>query len=251
MAVGVQVMAWSGEEMYAFGNQRGIPASQSGGVYDPTSDRWRPLPPIPEEFALSGSVGDFVAGEFIVLGENWDPHLVDDAPLIAGIAFSPETNTWRTITPVRTLLDALARPPETHYTTRMAAVRHGDELAVFLPAGYSSDTPTIAFYNPATDTWRYEENAPVNAAAPTLISADTFVAYLSPSGTVLLHDGRNRKPWVSVRRFRVLRPTERDENPCESRNDVADGGVVHPWAEVRFGLLYRLLLGCTRWNPSS
>ncbi|GMR01771.1 MAG: hypothetical protein BMS9Abin20_0090 [Acidimicrobiia bacterium] len=188
VAVGVQVMAWSGEEMYVLGNYGGFPASQSGTVYDPTSDRWRPLPPIPEEFALSGSVGDFVDGEFIIIGENWDPLLTEEAPLIAGLAYSPESNTWRTIAPVRTLDDALARPPETHFTTRMAAVRHGDELAVFLPAGYSSDTPTIAFYNPATDTWRYVDGAPANASGPTMVSGDTFVAYLTSAGTVLLHD---------------------------------------------------------------
>jgi len=188
VAVGQQVAAWSGDEMYVLGNWSGFTQGQSGGVYDPMLDSWRPLPPIPEEFAMSGSVGDFVGGEFIVLGENWDPHPTENAPLIAGLAFSPESNAWRTIAPVRTP-DVLAQRFGGLFRTQMAAVRHGDELAVFLPAGYSTETPTIAFYNPATDTWRYADGAPANAWGPPMVSADTFVAYLSPSGTVLLHDG--------------------------------------------------------------
>ena len=189
VAVGIQVMAWSGEEMYAFGNQGGFPSSQSGAVYNPASDRWRPLPPIPEEFALSGSVGDFVDGEFIVLGENWDPLLTEDAPLIAGLAYSPEADTWRTIAELRP--GGTLRLP-TDYPTRfqpsMAAVGHGDELAVFLPAEHSRGPATIALYRPSTDTWRYVDGAPASAWGPRMVSGGSFVAYLTGAGTVLLHD---------------------------------------------------------------
>ncbi len=213
VAVGVQVMAWSGKEIYAFGNYADFSESQSGAAYNPISDTWRLLPPIPAEFALSGSVGDFVDGEFIVVGENWNPLLTDGAPLIAGLAYSPERDTWRTIATLKTL-DNL--PQHVGYPrffdTSMAAVKHGNKLAVFLPVGYSRETASIAFYSPATDTWRYVDGAPADATdpeltsgandsdlmdpnlilgaiGPELISGDTFVAYLSGDGTVLLHDG--------------------------------------------------------------
>ncbi|MFV1963554.1 MAG: hypothetical protein ACC658_17210, partial [Acidimicrobiia bacterium] len=167
VAVGIQVMAWSGEEMYVLGNVGGFPASQSGAVYNPTSDRWRLLPPIPEEFALWGSVGDFVDGEFIVLGENWDPLHTDGAPLIAGLAYSPESDTWRTVAELRQG-GTLPRPDVNvmRFPTSMAAIKHGDELAVFLPAEHSRGPATIAFYRPSTDTWRYVDGAPASAWPP-------------------------------------------------------------------------------------
>ena len=47
---------------------------------------------------------------------------------------------------------------------------------------------TIAIYRPSTDTWRYVDGAPASAWGPTLVSGDTFVAYLTSAGTVLLHN---------------------------------------------------------------
>ncbi len=190
VAVGVQVMASSGDKVYALGNWSGFDDSQSGAVYDPETDKWSLLPPIPEEFALSGSVGDFVDGEFIVIGENWDPLLTEDAPLIAGLAYSPESNSWRTIAALRTVgtlpheIGRFGSPFRS-----MAATGHRDELAVFLPAGYSNKVASIAFYRPSTDSWRYVDDPPADAMEPPMVSGDTFVAYLTPEGTVLLHDG--------------------------------------------------------------
>jgi hypothetical protein len=189
VAVGVQVVASSGDKVYVFGNWSGFDESQSGAVYAPVSDTWRLLPPIPEEFALGGSVGDFVDGEFIVLGENWDPLLTEDAPLIAGLAYSPESDTWRTIAPLRTVGTLPQDAQGLRFVPRsMAATRHGDALAVFLPAGYSDETASIAFYRPSTDSWRYVDGAPVSARDPQMVSGDIFVAYLTPDGTILLHD---------------------------------------------------------------
>jgi hypothetical protein len=184
VAVGVQVMAWSGEGVYVFGNWSVSIQAQSGAVYDPASDSWRPLPPIPAEFTLSGTVGGFVNGQFVVIGVNGHPLQPEGDPLVVGLAYSPDSDEWRTIAPIR--------QPETASTPlpgSMAATAHRDELAVYLAGGYYGETTAIAFYNPSTDTWRYIDGAPASAPHPTMVSGDTFIAYLTSAGTVLLHDG--------------------------------------------------------------
>lgn len=183
VAVGVQVMVWSGEEVYVLGNRFGGSRFQSGARYNPETDQWRPLPRLLEEYALSGSVGGFVDGEFIVVGVNGNPLEIQGAPVTVSLGYSPKTDTWRTIAPIRQPTaesDALEGS--------MAAVAHGEELAVYLPGAYYGDATSIAFYRPSTDTWRYVDGAPASAWGPPMMSGDTFVAYLTSEGTVLLHD---------------------------------------------------------------
>jgi hypothetical protein len=72
----------------------------------------------------------------------------------------------------------------------MSAVEHGDELAVFFPG---TPVGVIGFYRPASDSWRYVEGAPGDPYTPQLVSGQfddggSFVAYLTRSGTVVLHD---------------------------------------------------------------
>lgn len=153
----------------------------AGAVYDPATDSWRVLPPIPDEFILFGSFGDFVNDEFIIMGENWKAHPTGSPPLV-GLAYSPLRDAWRTIAGLRDPARDGGR-----FFGSLAAVRHGEELAVFLPAEYSADTPSIAFYSPSTDSWRYVDGAPATRRERPLISGNTFLAYLAAEGTVLLH----------------------------------------------------------------
>jgi len=72
----------------------------------------------------------------------------------------------------------------------MSAVEHGDELAVFFP---HTPAGVIGFYRPATDSWRYVEGALGDPETPQLVSGQfddggSFIAYLTRSGTVVLHD---------------------------------------------------------------
>ena len=154
----------------------------AGAVYDPATDSWRVLPPIPDEFILFGSFGDFVNDEFIIMGENWKAHPTGSPPLV-GLAYSPRRDPGR---PIAGLRDP-ARDGGRFFGS-LAAVRHGEDLAVFLPAEYSADTPSIAFYSPSTDSWRYVDGAPATRRERPLISGNAFLAYLTAEGTVLLHD---------------------------------------------------------------
>ncbi len=175
VAVGVEVFVSSGDEAYLLGSWSPGSRSQSAAVYTPATDRWRLLPRLPDGFVLSDAVGGFVDGEFIVVGVN-----SAEGPPVSGLKYSPASDTWTEIAPI--LLP-------TGLPGSMAGATHGDELAVFLPAEYLGTTATIAFYNPSTDTWRHIDGAPASAPHPTMVSGDTFIAYLTSAGTVLLHDG--------------------------------------------------------------
>ena len=183
IAAGIQVMATSGDKVYVFGNYSHDTQSQSGAVYDPKTDTWRTLPPIPVELLLEGSVGDFVGGEFIVVGSNRLERLSDDASLTVGLAYSPQRDAWRTITNIR--------QPIRHgnwLAESISAVEHDGELAVLLPEPFHGETSSIAFYDPLADPWRYVDGAPATRWGTSLVSGNTFLAYLTSAGTVLLHD---------------------------------------------------------------
>lgn len=183
VAEGVQVMASSGDEVFMLGNWSGAEGSQSGAVYDPSTDTWRLLPPLPDGLDLEGAVGGFVDGQFVVVGIDGLPWQSDKDPLVVGFSYSPDSGEWRAIAPIRQSVTSPILLPG-----GMAAVVHVEELALHLPSGTRPDTASIAFYRPSTDTWRYVDGAPASRWGAPLISGDTFVAYLTDEGTVLLHD---------------------------------------------------------------
>jgi hypothetical protein len=126
--------AWSGTEVLIWGGYRGSTLLDDGLSYDPTTDRWRPIPPAPIEpgSADGGWTGqDFVVTSSAAKAAAWDPDArrwrrLPDPPLppgametvwtgselivlairegtdepVVGAAFDPNTSAWRSIAEV-------------------------------------------------------------------------------------------------------------------------------------------------------
>jgi hypothetical protein len=171
--------AWSGRELLVWGGVaetgRGATLAQDffadGAAYNPTSDRWRPLPPAPLR-ARGGAVAAWTGQELLVWGGRGEggrpggagghepPGLLDgDAGLGDGAAYDPGTDTWRPI----------GRAPE-RLLTVAAATWSGEELLVW-GGGPRGGLPRAgAAYDPAADRWRRLPPLPVRPASSAAVA---------------------------------------------------------------------------------
>ena len=178
-----QASAWDGTEMLVWGGYDGQPTAtdgvtDDGAAYDPTSNRWRPLPPAPLS-ARAGAIAVWAGATMVVLGgyANGSGQVPGDSA-----AYNPATDRWTTI-PAPT-------PPGQHSLMWASAVQAGSELLAFsdwatsTPCGSSciqgaSGTDVYA-YNANTESWRL-----VPAADGALSGAD-FVFW---TGSVVIARG--------------------------------------------------------------
>jgi hypothetical protein len=134
---GRELLVWGGTDLDAWPYE----GYEDGAAFDPSTQRWRSLPPAPIEGRAPMSV--WTGEELIVWGTavRVTPRPTD------GAAFDPDTDTWRRIA------DA---PIE---LTDATAVWTGEEMIVFgaaLRGGNFPETETAigAAYDPDTDSWR-------------------------------------------------------------------------------------------------
>jgi Kelch motif len=151
---------WTYSEMIVWGGGSEGQFYQSGGVYDPVADRWRPTA---EEEAPAGRWGHaavWTGSEMIVWGgrSSFAPvnHRQD------GAIYNPRTDRWRPMT--------LVGAPTGR--SQMAAVWTGDQLLVW--GGWSDGgrcLSTGAVYDPRTDQWAElpTENAPEGRLEPSCV----------------------------------------------------------------------------------
>lgn len=185
------VVVWSGDGQYVWaddvmyvwggsvtGGPTGIQPAQDGAAYSPADDAWRGLPALPVGIHLEDPVGDVVAGRLIVVGV--DRRRNEGGPVVTGVSFDPETDTWRTIA------DLPGQIVEGGGLGSMSAVAADGRLALWLPQVYFGAEPGIALYDPTTDTWIRYDGAPADAYAPAMVWTGTEVAALTPQGLVLL-----------------------------------------------------------------
>lgn len=135
---------WTGDELLVL-NARGEAAA-----YQPRSDSWRVLPPLPLSIAGDQHTAVWTGEEMIV----WRYRCDDDGCDTAGATYAPDTDTWRTIA-------ASPLPPRRWHT----AVWTGTEMIVWGGDDWLADrsTPTGAAYDPATDSWRIIPEAPIDS----------------------------------------------------------------------------------------
>lgn len=162
--------AWTGSEVIIWGGRdRSGEHHTDGAAYDPAADGWRRITdaPIPGRAAAATA---WTGDELIVVG-GWSTGTADadtERPSIAvddgefgttryhvdGAAYEPATDSWRTIAdfPLDPRRDA-------------ASVWTGKELLVW--GGYTVNVGPVEFfadgaaYDPATDSWRVLEDAPL------------------------------------------------------------------------------------------
>jgi N-acetylneuraminic acid mutarotase len=196
---------WTGTEVIVFGgrNDNSWGAKiDDGAAYNPSTNQWRTLPPLPGEAGTGYDrhVAVWTGTEMIIFGgiENIDGR---------GAAYSPSTDTWRAIAPVpeaASLFDALAG-----YSTSTAEmiVWGGEQSGGDCVDGGRFCAGGRA-YNPATDTWTNLPFAPINGrtrARGGFVGAD-FVVWggvtAVGSGLTGLLDGARYNPaaktWVTL-----------------------------------------------------
>jgi len=138
--------AWTGRELVVWGGMSGdccVPSSMffaDGAAYDPSTERWRTLPPAPIEARAPFSV--WTGSELLIWG-NADRH----TRYRDGAAYDPSTDRWRRIADAPTDI------------TDGAAVWTGEEMVVFgasLHGGNLPETQTAIgiAYDPQSDRWR-------------------------------------------------------------------------------------------------
>jgi hypothetical protein len=138
--------AWTGSELVVWGGMSGdccIPSSmffEDGAAYDPSTERWRTLPPAPIEARAPFSV--WTGSELLIWGNADRQTRYRD-----GASYDPSTDTWRRIADAPTDI------------TDGAAVWTGEEMVVFGAALHGGNFPETRTaiglaYDPRMDLWR-------------------------------------------------------------------------------------------------
>jgi N-acetylneuraminic acid mutarotase len=156
-------------KIYVFGGFVGQPGGKawqpiaSAVVYDPDSDSWKELAPMPTPRGSAVAVA--VNGKILVIGgahanipgkPMTEPLWVGVPTIVVGTVeeYDPATNTWRSRAPMPT--------GRNHF---MAGVVDGKVYAINgrlgMPFVTMSDvTDLVEMYDPATDQWTYKGRAP-------------------------------------------------------------------------------------------
>ena len=139
-------VVWTGEQLLVWGGEvpgdgarpdRGWPATNTGGAYDPASDTWFSIPSGPLS-ARSGAAAVWTGAEMLVMGGQ-----------AGSAAYDPATRLWREL-------------PTESLPIEKAVVWTGSEAIVFSGSGWGRA------YSPTTDTWRALPEPPIvqRAVAP-------------------------------------------------------------------------------------
>lgn len=157
---------WTGKEMLVWGGvvSRGV---NTGGLYEPTSDSWRPTStgsnvPLPGKLVAVWTGSEMIAWGAYQFRHDWPVE-------VTGGRFDPVTNTWA------------ALPKEDIWTVEprydTTAVWTGEEMIVW--GGRTGDQVPLANggrYHPEKDEWRaipLDETAPVPRHAHTAVWTGT------------------------------------------------------------------------------
>ena len=197
---------WTGTEIIFFGGRPDNSFGSElhdGAAYDPSTNQWRMLPPLPSEAGTGyvDHVAVWTGTEMIVFGgsENTGG---------TGAAYSPSTDTWRTIAPVPEA-NGLSGAVAGYSTSTAEMIVWGGELS----GGDCEDGGRYCAggraYNPATDTWTTLPFAPIvgrTRARGGYIGTDFVVwgGITQPAGadSVGLADGARYDPaartWVTL-----------------------------------------------------
>ena len=142
---------WTGKDMLIFGGSGTSGASSNGAAYDPATNTWRKLAPIPASLGgnLTGS-GSYAVwtGKVMVA---WGFFERSGRQALAAATYNPAANSWTTGTV------APARAPlfgDAFWT--------GKQMIVW---GSSADSPEGFAYDPATERWSMLPAAPLRRAA--------------------------------------------------------------------------------------
>lgn len=90
---------WTGKEVLVWGSTERSAGSNEGAAYNPSTDEWRPLPEAPAVINAGTAVwtdqSPAKPQEMVVFGAELDDNNVSKLAHAVGIAYNPESDTWR------------------------------------------------------------------------------------------------------------------------------------------------------------
>jgi hypothetical protein len=144
---GDAAVVWTGRELLIWGGSYGAHGAKlagDGAAYDPSTDRWRVLPPSPLA-PRAASTAVWTGREMVVFGGYTDEHIGTFRVSNDAATYDPATNTWHVIPPPPISRRAYAIGL---WTGRRVLVLGGR------PAVSSADDRDGAEFDPATNSWR-------------------------------------------------------------------------------------------------
>ncbi|MFZ5787734.1 MAG: Kelch repeat-containing protein [Acidobacteriota bacterium] len=143
---GATAFAWSGSDLIVWG---GVEANtyddlDSGALYSPASDSWRPMSMIGAPAARRAARGVWASGAFVVWGGYQANPVGPPTYFASGGRYDPITNAWL---PLSTGGAPAGRREHTALWT-------GSEMVVWGGEDYSGYLDSGGVYNLPTDTWR-------------------------------------------------------------------------------------------------
>jgi hypothetical protein len=143
---------WTGRQLLVWGGHGRIPGAGlrplgDGAAYDPTGDRWQPIPTAPAGVQGTSTAAAWTGSRMLVWLGN-----APDGPTV-GATYDPARRAWRRITP------SPIGPRES-----FSAIWTGQQLIVFGGSiGDGLATPAGAAYDPTRDHWRILPAPPIAA----------------------------------------------------------------------------------------
>jgi hypothetical protein len=176
-AGGVQV--WTGTEVFVWGGGApGRPEAANGAAYDPATDSWRRIADAPR--GLNAASGMWTGSEVLVFGSLLDHRNIADTDSSVGLAYDPESDTWRELAPSQLSPQATSA---TWIDERMVAW------------DYDVDWQE---YNPSEDRWSPPQPMPLQFSEcypDSAVAGDQLFAFFC--GQAAVYESGSRK-WVRV-----------------------------------------------------
>jgi len=140
--IGGSKAVWTGSFAIFWGGNDSVAPTNTGGLYDPVADSWRPTTTVGAPLPRQLHTAVWTGGEMIVWGGTDNTAMLGD-----GARYNPMTDTWR---PMSTLNAPNGR-------ARHTAVWTGSEMIVW-GGEDGPGLPTIKYnsggrYDPVVDTW--------------------------------------------------------------------------------------------------
>lgn len=139
-----EAAVWSGEEAIFWGSTDREQNSREGAAYNPKTNDWRLLPDAP--LVVDEGTAIWTGDEMIVFGADLDHNNRTDEPHAYGIAYSPATNSWRSL-------------PDVELSPQASAIAWTGEHVIAWDYELSA-----ASYDPAADAWQRLPKLPIDFA---------------------------------------------------------------------------------------
>ncbi|CAN5515229.1 hypothetical protein BH24ACT26_BH24ACT26_14370 [soil metagenome] len=148
---------WTGREMIVWGSYERPSGQADGAAYDPSDDTWRPIARAPRSLDLATTV--WTGDEMVVFGALLDNNNASRTDHAVGLAYDPESDSWRELAP-------------SQLSPQASAIAWTGSEVIAWDYGLRA-----AAYNPTKDRWRSLPDVPLKSyeCYPASVDIGSFV----------------------------------------------------------------------------